>query len=61
MLVIKDYYVQNYLYCFDENYNIQATCSISSLLAKNSESINIYVIHKNPKTFDKIAKKTFLI
>ena len=49
--------MQNYLYCFDENYNTQATCSISSLLAKNSESINIYVIHKNPKSFDNYYKK----
>jgi UDP-glucose:(galactosyl)LPS alpha-1,2-glucosyltransferase len=49
--------VQNYLYCFDENYNIQATCSIFSLLSNNSESVNIFVIHKNPDTFKKYVKK----
>lgn len=51
----------NYLYCLDENYNIQAANSIYSLLKNNSEDINVYIIHKNPESFkshlDLINKK----
>ena len=49
----------NYLYCFDENYNIQAYNSISSLLSKleKPSGVNIYIIHKNPKSFEKYLKK----
>ena len=49
--------MQNYLYCFDSNYNIQATCSMYSLLTNNTEQLNIYIIHKEPYTFGKYQKK----
>lgn len=47
----------NYLYCFDTNYNIQALCSIYSLLQKSSEKINLEIIHNEPESFKKIYKK----
>ena len=37
----------NFLYCFDDNYNIPAFCSIFSLLENVDEKINIVVMHKN--------------
>lgn len=37
--------IKNFVYCFDDNYNIQAQCSMVSLLEKVSEKINIYIIH----------------
>ena len=53
--------MQNYLYCLDENYNIQAANSIFSLTSNNTESVNIYILHKNPESFKKyldlISKK----
>jgi lipopolysaccharide biosynthesis glycosyltransferase len=48
--------VQNYLYCLDENYNIQGSISIFSLLSKSSETVNIYILHKNPSSFEKYLK-----
>ena len=47
----------NFLYCFDENYNIQANNSISSLLENVSEQIGIYIIHKDPSTFEAYLNK----
>jgi len=47
----------NYLYCFDTNYNIQALCSIYSLLQKSSEKINLEIIHNEPESFKKIYEK----
>ena len=44
--------MQNILYCFDENYNIQGFCSIISMLEKSSVSKNIYIIHKDPESFN---------
>ena len=44
----------NFFYCFDSGYNIQAQCSIFSLLENVSEKINISIIHKE------ISEKTFL-
>ena len=41
----------NFVYCFDENYNLQALTSINSLLLKTSKKINLYIIHENPETF----------
>ena len=41
----------NFVYCFDENYNLQALTSINSLLIKTSKKINLYIIHENPETF----------
>ena len=49
--------MQNYLYCFDSNYNIQATCSIYSLLKHNKSKVNIFIIHKNPESFKKYLSK----
>ena len=37
----------NFLYCFDDNYNIPAFCSIFSLLENVDEKINIIVMHKS--------------
>ena len=47
----------NFLYCFDENYNIPASCSIYSLLETFDEKINIYIMHKNFSTSDFLPKK----
>ena len=47
----------NFLYCFDENYNMQANNSISSLLENVSEQIGIYIIHKDPSTFEAYLNK----
>ena len=47
----------NFLYCFDENYNIQAYCSIISLLNQSSEKISIYIVHKDPETFEQYREK----
>ncbi len=44
--------MHNYLYCFDENYNKQALCSINSLIKNSKEEIRIFIIHKNPESFD---------
>lgn len=41
----------NVLYCLDSNYNTQAFTSITSLLENTTEKFNIYVIHKNRKSF----------
>ena len=53
----------NLLYCFDENYNIQAFLSMKSFIQHNNEEqININVIHNKPSTFieykDKISNLT---
>ena len=37
----------NFLYCFDKNYNIQASVSIYSLLENLNEKIDLYIIHEN--------------
>lgn len=42
----------NIVYCFDENYNIQATTSILSLLNKTSVKVNLYIVHKNLKAMN---------
>tara|TARA_Y100000992_G_C21257857_1_gene489545 strand:+ start:486 stop:1442 length:957 start_codon:yes stop_codon:yes gene_type:complete len=49
--------VLNFLYCFDSNYNIQATLSIYSLLEKVDKKINIFVIHKENSFLDILNKK----
>ncbi len=48
--------MQNYLYCFDENYNKQALCSINSLLKNSREELRIFIIHKNPESFEKYIR-----
>ena len=49
--------MKNFLYCLDENYNLQALTSIFSLLDNVDQKINIYIIHKNPNSFIEIEKK----
>ena len=46
----------NILYCFDENYNLQALTSMNSLLDEVSEKVDIYIIHNNPDTFNSLSK-----
>jgi len=48
----------NLLYCFDEGYNLQTFSSIYSV-SKNIKNCNlrIYIIHKNPKTFENFIDK----
>ena len=47
----------NFLYCLDENYNLQALNSINSLVTKTSERVNFYIIHKNPQSFEILFEK----
>ena len=46
----------NILYCLDENYNVQASNSIYSILENTKDKINVYIIHKNPESFQKFSK-----
>tara|TARA_B100001250_G_scaffold15162_1_gene13260 strand:- start:5786 stop:6691 length:906 start_codon:yes stop_codon:yes gene_type:complete len=48
----------NFLYCFDNNFNLQALNSINSIIkySKNA-NLNFYIIHDSPKTFLKILDK----
>lgn len=46
-------YPMNLVYCFDSNYNIQAICSILSILNKIDDKVQIYIIHDDPKSFHK--------
>ena len=45
----------NFVYCFDDNYNYQALTSIKSLLDKVTKKANIFIIHKNIKSFNQIS------
>ena len=47
----------NFLYCFDSNYNVQATVSISTLLEKYDSEVNLYILHDNPILFKKYTAK----
>ena len=49
--------MNNFLYCFDNNYNIPAACSIYSLLENSIDEINIYILHKNQNNSDFFPKK----
>ena len=40
----------SFIYCLDENYNIQSIVSLSSLLDNVSKKINVIFLHKNPET-----------
>lgn len=42
----------NFVYCFDDNFNLQAITSIKSLLDRISKKVNIFIIHKNTKSFN---------
>ena len=49
----------NLLYCFDENYNKQTYISIYSILRQleDNQKISVYIIHKNPTSFDRYIEK----
>lgn len=47
--------MNNFVYCFDKNYNIQGYCSIMSLLKNCAEKVNIYIIHQDPESFIKFS------
>ncbi len=42
-----------FIYCFDENYNIQGFVSIMSLLEKVNEKINVVIVHNKKEKFSK--------
>ena len=46
----------NFVYCFDDNFNLQALTSIKSLLDKITKKANIFIIHKNIESFNKMSK-----
>lgn len=46
----------NFLYCFDNNFNLQALTSIHSLLGKVSEKITLHIIHNDISEFKTISK-----
>ena len=48
--------MQNIVYCFDVNYNLQAFTSIISLLDNISKKVNIHIIHKTEDSQDFIPK-----
>ena len=56
--------MNNFLFCFDSNYNIPASCSMISLLDNVDEKINIYIMHQDESDFefliDKITKHKML-
>jgi len=47
----------NFLYCFDNRYNVQGAVSIYSLLSNLNEKVDLHIIHNNPKSFEKFTKK----
>jgi len=47
----------NFVVCFDENYNDVAYLFFHTLLKNVSEKINLFIIHKNPDTFEEAKKK----
>ena len=46
----------NFVVCFDENYNDVAYLFFHTLLNNVSEKINLFIIHKNPDTFEQTKK-----
>lgn len=46
----------NFIYCYDTNFNTQATCSIISLLDNINESINIHILHNDLSTIKKFPQ-----
>ena len=49
--------MNNFLYCFDNNYNLQAFSSMLSLLESVDQKINIYIIHKEERDSKFVPKK----
>jgi len=50
----------NFVVCFDENYNDVAYLFLHTLLKSVSEKINIFIVHKNPSSFEHIYEKICL-
>lgn len=50
----------NFLFCFDDGYNVQAQCAIFSLLENVSEKINIFLVHKTKESHNFIENKIVL-
>jgi lipopolysaccharide biosynthesis glycosyltransferase len=44
--------MNNFVYAADQNYNTQLFYSIFSLLENISTEVNIFIIHKNPESFE---------
>lgn len=44
--------ILNFIYCFDNNYNMQGIASITSLLDNVSEKINIHILHNDKLNFE---------
>ena len=44
--------MNNFVYAADQNYNTQLFYSIFSLLENISTEVNIFIIHKDPKSFE---------
>lgn len=42
----------NLLYCLDEKYNNQCLVSIKSIISQGNFVENLFILHKNPKSFD---------
>lgn len=42
----------NFVYAFDNNYNLQGFIAIKSLLDNVDKSISIHILHSDPETFD---------
>ncbi len=47
----------NFVYAFDENYNIQGFVAIKSLLDKVDRNIDIHILHKHPDTFNEFLNE----
>ena len=47
----------NFVYAFDNNYDVQGFVAIKSLLDNVSKNICIYIIHKDPDSFQKYYKE----
>ena len=48
----------NFLYCFDNNFNLQALNSINSIINKSkSKNLNFYIIHDSPSNFSDLIEK----
>ena len=47
----------NFVYAFDENYNIQGFVAIKSLLDKVDRNLDVHILHKNPDTFNEFLNE----
>lgn len=52
----------DFVYCIDRNFNKQAFLSIASLIKTGSlNGSSVYIVHKNPRSFNKYKKKLLKI